>query len=173
MTTPDLFQPVMAALLTCAHDALIENDRPVGRVQLAPGIETAWDNCCEDSGQLSVRLVQVYPTAGVNTSFPGQDTRPSCAPTLLAARLEVEVIRCAHTLDDGGVAPSAARVTEDANNTTWDASILFQALMCCLSDGVQGVHTWVIDRWDPKGVSGGCAGGAWQLLVAVGHCGCS
>lgn len=170
VTTPDLFGPTLTALQQCVENALNANERPVGRSVISPGNSSAWDDCCE--GQLSVRLVQMYPTAGGQAAFPAQDTRPKCSPNLLSVRVEVEVIRCAAVLDNQGKPPLPAAVTNDGLATSHDASIIFTALMCCLMNGVTGVQTWVIDRWDPRGTQGGCTGGAWQVLLGLGHCGC-
>lgn len=169
MAAPDLIGPIMGTLLTCAQDALNSYSRPVGLVSLVPGGEVAWDNCCDDGGQLYVRLVEMYPSG---RPFPNADGQAACAPVMLAARLAVGVIRCAHTVDDNGVPPSAAELTADALSMTADASILLEALKCCFPTSDSHIMKSLIGRWEPKGPSGGCAGGEWAVTVGFGTCNC-
>lgn len=169
--TVDLFNPVMAGMLTCLTDRLTSNGVPVGRSGLVHGTEEAWDDCC--AGQAYVRLVQVYPTMGNGGGgFPAQDTvHTNCGINMLAARLAIGVLRCAATQDDNGVAPTAATITTETASHTLDTSIILESIMCCLPS-VAGVQASKIDAWNPKATLGGCRGGEWQVIVAVGHCGC-
>ena len=169
----NLFAPKMQALLDCVTAALDDADAPVASSFLAPGGTPAWDNCCENGGQAWVRLVQAYPSAGTGgAAFPGQDTRPRCHPNLLAARLEVGVLRCSQPFsDEQGTPPTDARKTLEGTATTQDASTLLEAILCCFV-ATPGLSAWVIDNWTPLGPNGGCVGGAWQLVIGVPSCAC-
>lgn len=170
--TVNLYAGAMQTLLDCAADALTDHGVPVESVFIAPGGPPAWDNCCEDGGQLFVRLVQSYPTAGPGAApFPGQDTRPKCHPVMMAARLAVGVLRCSQAFaNEEGAAPSDATKTAEGLRTSMDASILLEAILCCLAPTQL---SWVVDSWNPLGPNGGCVGGEWQLIVGVDTCQCT
>lgn len=165
----DLLQRPLVDLLACAEVALYECGRAVDLVTLAPGQTVAWDNCCDNGGQLYVRVIEVYPTAGTGAAFPGVDVQQQCGVSLLAAQIAVGVIRCAHTIDDEGNPPTAAEMTSDTLNMTADMSILFDAIKCCF--GPSQRH-FKINNWAPQGVRGGCVGGEWTLYVALSPCRC-
>lgn len=168
---PDLLGPTMGALLDCAEDALIENGRPAALVHLVPGLQVAWDNCCEGEGQLWVRVLQVYPTGGPAAPFPQQDVGQSCGVAHLAAVLGVGVVRCVHTLDDQGDPPTGQEMTGDALGMTADMAILLGAIECCFIADRR--PTPRVGVWTPQGAQGGCGGGEWQLTVGVSACGCN
>lgn len=165
----DILRGAMFDLLECADQALTDCDVPAGRVFLAPGTTVPWDDCCENGGQLYVRVVEAYPTAGPGANFPGIDAQQQCGVNLLAAQLAVGVIRCAHTIDDDGNPPSVEEVTVDALKTTLDMSILLNAITCCF--GPKRKH-FKVNNWTPQGVQGGCVGGEWTLFVAISPCAC-
>ena len=165
----DLVRTTMFDLLECAEQALIDCGNPVGLATLAPGTTVAWDNCCEPGGQLYVRLVEVFPTAGTTAAFPSIDSQQQCGVSMLAAQLAVGVIRCAHTVDDEGNPPTAQEMTVDALKTTEDMSSLLQAITCCWGPEQR---QWKLSNWTPQGVRGGCVGGEWTVYVAVSPCGC-
>jgi hypothetical protein len=171
--TVNLYQTVMTTLLDCAAQGLTDHDAPVESVFIAPGGPPAWDNCCEDGGQLYVRLVQSFPTSGPGSApFPGQDTRPRCHPVLMAARLGVGVLRCSQAFaTEEGAPPSDATKTTEGTRTSMDASILLEAILCCLTTALPNLP-WVVDVWNPLGPNGGCVGGEWQLIVGVDTCRC-
>lgn len=171
----DLVGPTLEQILACAKAALDDAGTPVGLAFVAPGSQVAHDNCCEGGGQLWVRLIQLYPTAGSRgPAFPQNDTAQLCGVNALAARIGVGVVRCAHTLDDDGTPPSGEDMTGDALAITQDASTLLQALLCCVPTipSQKGKPPAKIGVWTPQGPSGGCAGGEWELTVALGTCSC-
>lgn len=139
---------IMAALLVCAEQAL--NPTP-GRSQIVPGEQSAWDDCCEGRGQLSVRLAGFTPYS-----------ERGCGPLYTVARIGVESVRCVSTINDQGQAPSVSQVTADADRMLADMEALRTALLCCTS--VEGVE---LETWEPVGPSGGCAGGEWIVRVKV------
>jgi hypothetical protein len=171
---PDVIGQIMVAVLACAEQALTAADRPAGRVLIAPGGPPAWDECCD--GFLYVRLVTMFPTAG-GAPFPQQDTRPgNCKPALIASTLALGVLRCASVVSDEGKAPTPEVLTAEALGVTADASILLQAIKCCVAEMAQDqdslVEQSLLGAWSPAGPDGGCVGGEWQLTVGHGTCGC-
>lgn len=153
---------IMQGVLDCARDSLTDCGRPVGSAFLAPGEEVAHDDCCEDSGQLAARLVEIVPVPP-----PG----PNCGQGMARAVLGVSVIRCAHTLDGRGEPPTPSQMTGDALSMTGDAQAVLDAMACC-ARLVSGVQRLEVIRFDPIGPLGGCAGGEWQVRVLYDPCLC-
>jgi hypothetical protein len=95
---------------------------------------------------------------------------------MMASVIGLGTLRCASTVDDNGKAPTPAVLTEEALGVTRDASILLEAIKCCVAPMVDDqeslVTQLVIGSWLPAGPDGGCVGGEWQLTVGHGSCGC-
>jgi hypothetical protein len=162
----DYLGAALQDLLDCVTNQFAECDRLPGLVSLVPGASVAHDNCCEDGGQLYVRLAGLFPSG---RPFPTADTVQRCGVTLLAARVMVGAIRCAHTLDDEGNPPAAELMTDDALQGTADALTILRALTCCES---RWVKISSVERWNPVGPQGGCAGGEWGVILGLDWCGC-
>lgn len=165
-TLPDVLSPAMSNLLACANGALIEAGVPAGKTFLNPGLEVPWDNCCEDEGQLWVRVLQMYPSRTLPT--PDQ-TAASCNPMFWTAQLGVGTMRCAHTVDDDFNFPTQQEMTSDALVMTRDAALLETAIRCCWQPPME---KFIIQQWVPMTTEGGCAGGEWVLFVALPSCKC-
>lgn len=166
------FRPIYTSILSAAASA-INPANPVGLTHVAPGLLAAWDDCC--SGQLYLRTIEVYPTAGRNTPFPQFDAgQPGvgCGVNLLAFHLALGVIRCAHTIDDNGTPPTADEMTGDAFDAIDDLSLLLDVISCDLL-GLPGIMGVKVGRWQPQGVQGGCHGGEWDFYAAVDPCICT
>lgn len=164
--------PVLEALLDCTLAALCDSGREPGLASLVPGSDVAWDNCCGDKpGQLYVRLMEMYPTAGAG-AFPGRDTRPRCSPNLWGVRVAVGVIRCVHTVDEQGTPPTADEMQGDALNITKDAAAVRDGILCCFVGNTRNLDGWVLEGWQPQGPRGGCAGGEWVLTLGIATCSC-
>lgn len=155
MAVIDQFGPLMDRLRNLAADAV---NPPPGRAHLAPGLQVAHDDCCE--GQVYVRLVGVQPTF----SRPLANGRP--CQSGWSATLAVGVVRCAHTVDDHGDAPTPGELDEDTLQMTADLTAVEAAIRC--SD-----ENVALTQWLPVGPSGGCVGGEWTLTAVVPLCGCS
>lgn len=173
MIPPDVIGPIMQGVLDCSAQALEDHGAKAKRILLAAGAEVAWDECCDGneetgSGQLWVRLIEFYPTG----PFPGREARPTnCSPVLMAASLGIGIIRCAHGMDSKGRAPKAEDLSADALRMTADASVLLEAIKCCIP-GLKNVEKAAIQTWLPLGPEGGCVGGEWQVIVGLGTCAC-
>jgi hypothetical protein len=90
---------------------------------------------------------------------------------MLAARLGLGVIRCAHTITDQGTPPTAEQMTADTLSTTLDSAIILEVIRCCLPE-IPGVKALKVDVGTPQGVLGGCAGWEWQVVVGIDLCAC-
>lgn len=150
----DLIRPVAQSYLDDAQRFLTKR---VGRVVMSPGNLPAWDDCCE--GQLYVRVVSVAPVV--------QSPRPAgsvfCGVLAFQVTLALGVIRCAATMNDQGIPPSAVQVSNDGWQMTQDLADLEQAMLC-------NDNTHTVIGWQPQGVEGGCHGGEWQFNVRVNTC---
>lgn len=170
------YAPTLKQVLSAAASALNEAGRPPGRVELIPGLLPAWDDCCE--GQLYLRVIEIYPTAGNGSPFPQIDTQQrgaagsACAIHALAVHIGLGIIRCVHSLDDEGVAPKPEQVTNDGTLMLADMADLLDVLVCEVPNSVRGVMALKIDRWTPQGAEGGCAGGEWSAYLAMDPCLC-
>lgn len=169
------YEPILTSILSAASSGMASVGVPLSLVHLAPGQQVAWDSCCEGAGQLYLRLGDVFPTAGPGVPFPGKDgdqKGAGCGIRLLAMRLHLGVIRCAHTIDNTGEPPSAAQMTSDAVRAVDDMALLLDVIACVVP-GLAGVMGMKVDRWTPQGVLGGCAGGEWTFYIGVDPCLCA
>lgn len=126
-----------------------------GRVLVASGFETAWDDCCD--GQLSIRVSSVTP----------RYTGNSACPVTVDLVLSVELVRCVHSVSDRGRAPSAEELTLDGMAGIQDMIEVANALQCWEppDDRPSGVIRSTLGEYRPIGPQGGCAGGSWMLNV--------
>lgn len=138
-------------LLTCAEASLADTPAGVpGRVFINPGGLEPWDNCCADGGQLWVRIVRSHPT----NPFPLKSLSATPCP-YVATQIGIGTVRCVHTVDDRGRAPSVEEMTSDAGTMVCDMAALYEAIVCC--------EDLTLDEWTPRGADGGCAGGEWLV----------
>ena len=168
----DLIVPAAKGLLLCLEGTLDRYDAGVCRSFLAPGGPPAWDTCCRcdatHEGQAWVQIQQIGPTE----NFPTIQTGPMrCHPPEHAVQLNVAILRCASTVDDGGDPPAASTLTGEFEKVQRDRAIIDEAMTCCyLPSADPGTYT--IGVWTPLGPSGGCVGGQRTLTLAVKRCGC-
>lgn len=164
-------KPVLQGILSAAASAFEEAGTPPGRVELTPGGLPAWDDCCE--GQLYLRVVEVFPSGSPFPAFDSaqQGAGGTCSVKLMAVHLALGMIRCAHTLDNDGVAPTPDEVSSDGNQMVDDMQILLDVIMCKV-ESISKVMKIKLDRWAPQGVNGGCHGGEWNFVIAMDPCLC-
>lgn len=161
-----------ALILAAVQARLDAVDAPVCRAFLGPGAQVPWDTCCEcrdgGEGQAWVVVDRFYPADGLAQDVSAQ----RCHPSGYAADLTVGVLRCAHTVDDRGEAPSAVTVTGDADKVARDRQAVRDALLCDVLGPDADPGTFRLGVWQPLGPSGGCVGGSWQATIAVPACRC-
>lgn len=167
------YKPTLFGVLDKAKVALADN--PTGRVELTPGIQPAWDDCCE--GQLYLRIIEIFPTMGKESPFPRIDASQrgaagsACTIHALAIHLGLGILRCAAVVQKDG-APTDVQVSADASQMVDDMDTLLDVIICQVP-GVTGVMQTKLDRWVPLGPEGGCAGGEWSFYIAVDPCLCT
>lgn len=153
---------MLEALATAASGALAT---PVGRVLVAPGLEVAWDECCD--GQLWARVVEARESDAVLAPARLADGS-ACGPGAWLVTFGVGVLRCTPSVDDRGRAPTADALTANALLLLEDQADVCLAIKC---SGVVASPRGM--AWAPLGPEGGCAGGEWTFEVLVQGCGCS
>jgi hypothetical protein len=125
------------------------------RVTVQPGSnQPTWDDCCD--GLLVIRVVSVVGSPAL--SVPA--TQP-CYP-VYQVRLGVMAVRCAHTVDDQGVAPTPGEMTADALQTLQDRADITEGILCEIAPEIADWSdggTLRIEQWLPTIVQGGCVGG--------------
>lgn len=133
MSDDTVVYDLAADLLECARAAL------AGTSQGAPGRRyvsvnrPAHDNCCQAQGQLTVAIIETYPSR----EFPTRVTDPApCGAPYTVVTFEVEIIRCAPMSANDGTPPSAALLSASARDVEIDARAVWAGVMCCLLDRV-------------------------------------
>lgn len=165
-----LVAPLLMALRDCLCCQLESSLRgPTCRCVIrhalsTPSMDACDCNCGVDpatgtdgQGDAWVRLVQLQPEA---TSLP---LGSHACPQGWTAIIELGTYRCITLPEEAG--PLAAQDENDiAMDMLSDMNAMVRALGCCeaLTDRDVGV-----DFWQPLGPSGGCAGGALQIRVAI------
>lgn len=158
MADPVGIEAELLRWLACAVESL---DPPVGRAFVAPGLEVAWDDCCD--GQVWVRLLQLAPV--VSQQLRKANGRHQCAVDIWEVTAAIGVVRCVHSMKDDGTPPTPEEITADGLQMAEDMQNLMSAIQCC-------VEPTTFVRWNSTGPAGGCSGGEWQFVVRIAGCGC-
>lgn len=153
----DLIYPVLESMVIKAFEGL---DPIPGRMIVAPGLEVAWDDCCD--GQVWTRLIQLLPMV--------QQGAPGCGVVGWQATIGLGIVRCVATVNDSGQAPSAGQITADASQMTSDIDVLREVITC---NTFQPLERLVPTGWVPLGPLGGCAGGEWTMTGTLLQPACS
>jgi hypothetical protein len=145
---------------------------PAGmRVCIVPG-EVAWDDCCEEGGQLTVTVTRVYPSR----TFPNDDDFIApCGAPYMAVNLSITVMRCAPTQDENGVSPSCEALDEAAKTHHADMRAVWKAVQCYLYLIRQQPYDYevLMGEQTPEGPLGGCVGSTMKMTVGINNdCGC-
>ena len=131
-----------------------------GRAVLVPGVEAAWDDCC--AGQVAVRIVSLTPV------YRGRrGASDLCDLVHWNVTLGVGIVRCIAVVDDHGRAPSAERITADAEQMVADMLAIKNALLYTKFSHVQQL---TLGQWVPQGAEGACAGGEWVVNFLLPVC---
>lgn len=143
------------------RQAVTEALPPVGRSFVAPGALVAWDDCCD--GQVWTRLVNAVPAPA--TASPLRASGHLCAVPWWTLTVVVGVVRCAHTVDDEGNAPTPAELSSDAEEGLADMWTILRVISCQVKHERMGT-------WTPVGPQGGCVGGEWTFTARIPGCAC-
>lgn len=147
-----------STLVTLGRDvlAVVQSELTVqpGRAVLAPGVNVAWDDCCE--GQLAVRVVNTVPQFQRNA-------RQGC-PVGFLVTLGVSLVRCVSTVNDQGQPPSPWEMDHDGETLMRDMGQIAKALQCFKPENALSSY---LGEWAPAGPLGGCAGGEWMYTVLL------
>lgn len=182
MPTPSTIDPYLAVdvqahdLLACICselDAMSALDDAVKgcpcHAWVADG-RPADDFCCEpcvadrDGGQLVVWLDRLFPFE----RFPAASGGPHRCPVQFAATFNIEIVRCAPTVDDSGRPPRRAAIEASARQRHADVSALLRGAQCC----VETCEQWSFGAVTSRGPEGGCVGSLLPVTVAVPTCAC-
>lgn len=157
---------VAAELLACACAALEATTAGCpARATVVAG-EAAWDDCCE--GQLTVSVPTIFPS----TTFPDPDTRNAvCGPPFTAFDVDVEIVRCAPTVNSSGRAPSVADLNASALIWHLDARAVWTGVLCCLHAHRLEWNS-VVRQQIALGPEGGCVGSRLTVTVGLTDCVC-
>lgn len=156
----DTLGPALESLLDMAEQRLIDCNRAAGLVTLAPGAEVAWDNCCDEGGELWLRVISIAPQP---------QTAQPCDITDLKVQLGLGIVRCMHGLNEEG-APTAAQMTGDTLAMTADADALLWAIRDWPGTKQVVLRTLVIEGGFPLGPEGFCGGWEWVLSFRLLMC---
>lgn len=148
-----------ARILDCVCSTLKDSDRGTqvwkGSCCVWPGAQVALDECCKDGGQLSIVLVNGYPSK----RFPAQDATPTTCPGTLAAVYQLQVTRC------------VADAVQDCDQKEKDASLIMADLVamirginCCFRDE-DTCGEFVLNSFKTFGPEGGCSGSIVDITV--------
>lgn len=160
----DVLGPALESLLDKANAALVECEKPVNLVTLAPGNTVSWDNCCGENhigGELWVRVVSIVPQP--------QPSQP-CNITDLQVRAAVGVVRCMHGVTDEGESPTAEQMTGDTLAMTSDADTLLRAIREWETIPAVNRKSLKVEQGLPLGPQGYCGGWEWTLTFRIGLC---
>lgn len=148
-----------------------------GRKCVAPGSEVEWANCCEDEGQLTVNLQNVFPSRNFPVPEPGPE---NCVTPYEVLNFEIQVIRCVPT-GTHTRGPTCDQLSQTAEMTFSDLMAMRAGVRCCLQDteGIEELASVPYFRWSfgehiSLGPEGGCVGSSLQVLVGIPICdGCA
>jgi hypothetical protein len=155
-------------LLDAVYDELPQDRKP-GRSCVVPGVEAAWDDCCD--GQLAVIMPNVY----ASETFPGAPGGGSsgCGATYLVQNYAIELVRCTATVDEQGNPPTCDQLDVDAQRLSEDAHAVRRAIFAVLdaNDGNTFLDYRVLDQ-PSLGPTGGCAGSRLSISIGFNGEGC-
>lgn len=152
---------VASFLLDCAVAGLNTTTlKAPARQVVMVGEMAAWDNCCD--GQVTVVVTQVYPSS----TFPDYDVRiAACGSAYTVINADIEVVRCAPTLDDRGNPPPVPTLDGFARWAHADARAVRTATRCCLYEHRR--HYDSVDRGQVFLNDGACGGSRLSLTVGM------
>jgi hypothetical protein len=175
------FGPIVTGIAACACDGLDTAGIPVCSCLGATIGPPAWDRCdcvCSDgsgaTGQLAAYSGPIFPSQSFPAVAPPDRFDTGCGPGFLVANINVEIARCTPSFGINGELPTPAQLQAAAIAWHNDATIVRQAVGCCLvaMKAAGTIRRYYIGATTPIAEQGGCAGSTLALQVALGHCIC-
>lgn len=163
--------PAMVALSGCLCAELTASGLPTPCFcGVLPGANVPMAYCGECTGvsgangcggQAWVRLDTGFPSV----IFPSPAETTVCN-TGLVVGMEIGVLRCMQTMEEGGEAPSLDEQVRATRLQLADMQAMRRAVMCC--DWRRDPDSQLLlSTYTPVGPEGGCVGGTWTFMVAV------
>jgi hypothetical protein len=171
----ELYYRVGNALLDCVCQALAMT--PGGcppRIGAVPGTEVVADNCCDGQGQLTVNIVNVYPSLNFPVPYAGENA--NCNIPYDVVSYNVLVLRCA-PVGTPDYPPDTGKLDDAARLTMMDIVAMRAGASCCLNDRTamttmigNETYRWVFGDHLTVGPEGGCAGSSMSVVVGLPTC---
>jgi len=105
-------------------------------------------------GQLSFRFVSAAPK--YRDGAGRVSMRQPCAVDWWDVIIEIKILRCIPTIDNGGQAPAPEKVTAAANQIMHDMSQILKTAQA-------NKRIYAIGPWTPAIASGSASGGSWTV----------
>jgi hypothetical protein len=123
-----------------------------------------WCRCSRSGGGCGQAWTRLFGMVASTTAFPIPDQRANACDAVVAAVIELGVLRCAPGPDNRGQVDPAA-VTNSALQAALDAAAMREAIACAPTLDTKD-RASLLGRYDPIG-SGDCVGGTWQVTVQL------
>jgi hypothetical protein len=157
----------VTGIAECITERLAETTAGVPRrVCIYPG-EVAWDAC--ECGMLALTTSRIFPSS----SFPtlGGETISDCGMPYMVATLEITMLRCIPSIQEGKSPPTCTQLGNAARIQYEDAFAVWQGTLCCLrllqdNDFIQEFAMGTQVFIGPQGLCGGST-----LTVDLGYVG--
>lgn len=175
------FGPILTALSECVCGALSDAEVPICACMITIGQVTG-DRCdcgCRSgsgSGQMALWVASTYLSASFPTPAPPDRIDMGCGPAYLVANMVAEISRCTPTVaDQAGNPPSIAALTAATLAQQTDATLVRQAIGCCLVSlkTERDIVRFSIGQQTTLEPQGNCAGSALAFQVALPACVCA
>ncbi len=172
------FGPIVTSLAECVCEALESSGYPVCSCCLDIGQPVSECDCrCVNgaAGRVSLYPQSMVPSNSWPQALPAWDRYDrACGPPYIMLVLNIEITRCVPTIDESGNPPLCPDLT--AAGLAWytDATIVRQAVGCCLRDMKLSatIQRFSMGQTTPVPEQGGCAGSVLQVMVGLSHCLC-
>lgn len=173
------FGNAVTGIAECVCQALESSNRPVCDCCLSIGTPPSDCACeCADgtTGRVSIYPQSVAPSRSwpQSAAFDPQFDH-ACGPPYLMLTLNVEITRCIPWGDAAGTPPTCDQLQTAALGWYTDATIIRQAVGCCLRDmkAAGTIQRFTLGATTPVPEQGGCAGSVTQVMIGLKHCICA
>lgn len=172
------FGPAVTGIAECVCLALESSGRPVCSCCLTIGTPVSECDCeCADGarGRVSLYPQSIVPSQSWPQALPAWDRYDhACGPPYIMLTLNVEITRCVPTMDELGNPPTCTELISAGLAWYADATIVRQAVGCCLRDMKRNgtIQRFSMGQTTPVPEQGGCAGSVLQVMIGLSHCLC-